>query len=285
MQERHRGWTEEPISSPPELDEAADIEELSVDAKNPRKKRNSLRKAALIGLYSLSMAGGEARAETAPAPDASYAVAEIEQKASSPQAQKRKYATRGLGGTSVNADFRRFFGPIPQDTRFKDKRIYAIPYTIEINFAEQLDRLWREKEGIAPANRVVRAARAKFVGENREGSAGNITVEGNLRDIKSSLDEIKKYIDWQRVRQDMHFDDREFKLFQRMLNNVKAEHLLAYQLTEITPSRDDGDLNLAIFDWMLRCWGKRGVKRIPSFGDDRASIGPYQLTADAIYHT
>ncbi len=164
----------------------------------------------------------------------------------------------------------------------------------KVDFTRQMAIMWREKiksSGHSP--RVVQLGR-KIIQEytSVQLSPERSNVMGLLRDIDKVISNVQSSIDWIRVGQIRNVAEvedgsreRRMKLIKNLSLSVKSEHMGAYLLTELMPTKE-GELNVNILEYLLKNAGKKYLQGIPALFDKNYkgnSFGPYQFTEFSVF--
>lgn len=151
--------------------------------------------------------------------------------------------------------------------------------------AEVLADLWGQKCAIAP-DQADNAARA--VGSYRaleaSGQAWRSTIDAEFERAsdpshtgQSVTEIIATHLDWQAVQQHYHLSDTQRELLQNVIARMTPRDIYAIFLAELMPS-DNGEVNIAVADTMLRRGGPGLLVRMTSLGDALNSSTPGQFT-------
>ncbi len=109
------------------------------------------------------------------------------------------------------------------------------------------------------------------------------TLDAYISDIDKIVNDVNGSIDWNVVEKSFYgLDQRKLAVLKRAANMINGRDIAAYLLTEIMPSMDNGKVNKAAFEFLLRNAGIEFVELIPSMNDDLISFGPAQITKDAV---
>ena len=161
-----------------------------------------------------------------------------------------RYRSGILRGRSVNPEFRRLIGSLPDDPRYKDPRIYVIPEWIEANFSQQLTDMWDYKVEIDADEAVIRFARTKLTAEYREQRPERKDINAYLADIQNTFKRLRylRVLNWDNLAElrTMRMPAERVQLVKEIAESIKPGHFLAYILTELMPSLTDGELNSII---------------------------------------
>lgn len=161
-----------------------------------------------------------------------------------------------------------------------------VPPVAEIDFTGQLIEMWQRKVRTSEENPEVRQAGVMLLREYADHGRDRMQMdivqyEKKIRETIAPLQK-KGGIDWERVAQVKRLDEQSVRVVRALANRVSGKDLLAYAATELMPS-PDGDLNVEVFDFLLRNAGARYVNSIPALHDTKTSFGPFQFTDLALY--
>jgi hypothetical protein len=186
-------------------------------------------------------------------------------------AVQKKYQTRSLAGKKLGDLFAVYTGISGE-----------VPEEVYINFSRNLDAMWARKRKVARENLSVKLVGSELAREYRNKNAYNMTIGDYERHLNAVVVAMRKDINWEKVAVIEGLDRREVNLVRKIVGSLNGRDLVAYSLTELMPG-SDGDLNVAVFDFLLRNGGRRYVESIPAMFDRKVSFGPYQFTEYAWY--
>lgn len=148
----------------------------------------------------------------------------------------------------------------------------------QIDFAKNLDKLWHRKLAIEGVSKATEKSYKIFLERYRH-DPGFTTLEDYRTDIRLSITEAKRSINWGKVCKRMKVKD--CYNFVLAAYSINENHILAYSMTEIFPSQD-GEFNKNLLNVLLNEAGTTFINGIPALGDTFLSVGPYQFTSYAI---
>ncbi|MEK7154027.1 MAG: hypothetical protein AAB792_00525 [Patescibacteria group bacterium] len=214
---------------------------------NPENRRTFMKK---VFMGTLGLALGESKLEAA---------------------RKREYLTGKLEGRVMSDLFSLYTG-------IRGKT----PPVAKIDFSYQLRKMWDIKERRSRKNRVVVETGTKLNRAYAEGRLTQINLENYLKWLDKILREVKEFIDWDSVARTKQLDNKELELVRDISQAITAKDLAAYSLTELMPSQD-GVLNAAVLEFLLKNAGREYIESIPALYDPKTSFGPFQFTEYALY--
>ena len=195
---------------------------------------------------------------------------EIKTEYTESEPKERKYPTGFLEGRKVGDLYSKYLGVSGR-----------IPEELTIDFEEQLDEMWDQKEKISESKTVTNF-RKKVVDKFDADKSEKTTFKKYQSEAQSSIDEINKNIDWDVVKKAESLDSNELEILKNISNSINGKDLMAYALTELMPGKD-GAMNVDIMDFLLKKAGRDFVELIPALSDNKTSYGTYQFTSYSIY--
>ncbi|OGG79606.1 hypothetical protein A3A39_02145 [Candidatus Kaiserbacteria bacterium RIFCSPLOWO2_01_FULL_54_13] len=160
-----------------------------------------------------------------------------------------------------------------------------VPDKIRADFpTAQLPHLWEEKKKRYGETAVVEETRRTLIESYDQKRAEKIGWREFRDRGQSSVDVSRRSLDWNGVSNHFNLSDLDLKLLREFERQIDGTALLAYVLTELMPGTD-GALNREMLDFLLRVGGREYLESIPSIGDDKTSVGPYQFTEYAVFDT
>ncbi len=91
----------------------------------------------------------------------------------------------------------------------------------------------------------------------------------------------KDSLDWNMVGDSYGLDQTRLTTLRHVADKIDGTDLIAYALTELMPTQD-GELNIALFNYLTKNAGREYVESYPSLFDVLVSFGPYQFTKLAV---
>lgn len=157
----------------------------------------------------------------------------------------------------------------------------TIPEYVEVDYFNQMLKLWykkvnRKNTTEATKNNVGKVLQTYY--ENKETS----TLKGFQKDIANSIRVIDKNLDRKKLGEHFKFTEKENEILEDLTKLISSENLLAYAMTELMPSIEDGKFNKDVFSFLLENAGKNYILSIPALHDKYLSFGPYQFTSFAV---
>ncbi|HBD05487.1 TPA: hypothetical protein DCZ32_03435 [Candidatus Uhrbacteria bacterium] len=159
-----------------------------------------------------------------------------------------------------------------------------VPETVDLNFCNNLKKMWEVKEKRSRGNSVVKETRKAVIGEYCGSDPTNITLREYVSNVERIAKQVQQSIDWSTVARVERLNEREAELVKEIALSITGKDLVAYSLTELMPGVD-GDMNLMVLDFIVRNGGLEYVESIPAMYDSYTSFGPYQFTQYAWYDT
>lgn len=191
-----------------------------------------------------------------------------------PQARLRTYPTRELKGRKLGGLYTWYTGIDG-----------LVPGKVKINFALQLDSMWKEKIRKFPVNKeMLEQIRSSLLNEYRGTEALNDTLQGYVNRISGVLESVRNDLNWGRVAELKNLTASELELVRELVNSISSRDMIAYTLTELMPS-EDGELNCEVLEFLTKNAGIEYLYKVPAMSDKFASFGPYQMTQYAWYDT
>ncbi len=158
----------------------------------------------------------------------------------------------------------------------------TVPETAQINFCENLKKMWQKKEGRSKRNKVVREMSKDILETYCSGETHHMTPEDYAEILDDIIRQARKDLDWKKVAQIERLNEEKIELVRDIAESLDGRDFLAYSLTELMPTTD-GKFNLRVFDFLIRNGGREYVESIPAMYDAYTSFGPYQFTSLAWY--
>ncbi len=156
------------------------------------------------------------------------------------------------------------------------------PKEVTVDFNAQLDKLWKNKLAKSD-NPVVRQTYNSQVQKYFQSNHTLMTIDDYIQnEIAPTLKDVKNNLDWNSIKKSKKMNTEQLTLLRHITDSISPKDLMAYSLTELMPTLD-GQVNVALFDFMLRNGGKEYVELIPAIYDKLTSFGPYQFTSFALY--
>lgn len=148
-----------------------------------------------------------------------------------------------------------------------------------------LENLWNMKCMIAPN---ARGAAERAVGGYRSlvgrGEAWRSTIDAQIEGAQnpshtgeSITDIIATHLDWNALQREYRLSDPQRDLLKSVVAQMSWRNIYSIFLTELMPS-DNGAVNIAVADTMLRRGGEGALVRLTSLGDPLNSSTPGQFT-------
>lgn len=156
------------------------------------------------------------------------------------------------------------------------------PEKIDVNFYDQLSKLWDKKKDRSPRNRVVVEACDQVLEEYKSQPRQTMSLDDYTEIIKDTVDDTKEKLSWDKIAEVKGMSAEEKELAKKVVDLLDEKSVLAYSLTELMPSAD-GVLNKNVLEFLLKYAGARFVYSIPAIGDPMTSFGPYQFTSYALH--
>lgn len=157
----------------------------------------------------------------------------------------------------------------------------TVPDQARIDFRVQLAKAW--------ATKCARQVCTPVALQAKEIVLARYPARPTRMDVPRYIDRIigqtRVDIDWTRAVSIYNLTSDETRLLQKLTRAIGGRELVAYSLTELMPSPQDGALNVAVLDYLLRSAGREYVESLPAMNDGLTSYGPYQFTAYALYDT
>ena len=188
-------------------------------------------------------------------------------------AQTGVYQTGAIEGHLANDLYADFIG-------YKGR----IPSEITVNWAKQLETLWDRKVDRRGSNAVVSQTRDLVVPEYARYDPGQMSLVEYQQNAARQADAIYENLDWTAVGKSyFKGDKRKLALLREAAKTVGGRSIVAYAMTELLPSRNNGAYNRDYLDFLLQHAGRRYVESLPALHDNITSFGPYQFTQFAVY--
>ncbi|MEI6280691.1 MAG: hypothetical protein WCP17_01685 [bacterium] len=161
----------------------------------------------------------------------------------------------------------------------------TVPPSANINFHEQLRILNEKKVSYAETHdkpdTAFKSCNQRLLKEYSDMDPERTNFESYQKDIKFSIREVIKNIDWNIVQKKMNLSNEELFVLVGIAKSLLAKHLTACAFTELLPA-PDGRLNKNVFNFLLKNAGSRYIYSLPAVHDVKASFGPYQFTSFAL---
>lgn len=188
-------------------------------------------------------------------------------------ASKQTYKTGALEGHRANGLYADFIG-------YKGR----IPVTIQVNFAEQLEALWKRKTSRRNSNPVVTQTKLAILANYAQYDPGLMSLAEYQANAARQVDSVYNNLDWQKLRRDrLRGDTRRLAVVKEAAKTIGGRSLVAYQETELFPYDATGKYNRDSLDFILRNAGRSYVESLPALHDSITSFGPCQFTQYALY--
>lgn len=155
------------------------------------------------------------------------------------------------------------------------------PDNITIDFAERLEHLWSLKHAKNGSSQPVRELRAALLAEYTQNEPTRMTLNEYIATIERRADAVDEQIDWSQLARLEGLNQDELRITRALADRVDGRVLASYMMAELMPS-NDGRLNAAMTDLLLRGGGREFIESIPAIHDPYASFGPYQFTSLAL---
>lgn len=157
----------------------------------------------------------------------------------------------------------------------------TIPEYAEVDYFNQMLKLWDRKVNRENTTEATKDNAGKVLQtyyENKELS----NLKGFQKDIANSIRLVNKNLDKEKLGNHFKFNEKENKILEDMSNLISSENLLAYGMTELMPSIQDGKFNKEVLSFLLENAGKNYILSIPALHDKYLSFGLYQFTSFAV---
>lgn len=157
----------------------------------------------------------------------------------------------------------------------------GLPAEFTVNPSRRLNAVWEQKKKDSK-NSAVNAFFDEKVKNYSLQKATKVSLEQYLGNIQESIDIVNKNIDWKTVGKLTALKGEKLDLLERIVKTYDSKDILAYGLTELSPSTD-GSLNVNVLELMLNNYGAEYIELIPAMGDGLLSTGQYQFTSHAVF--
>jgi hypothetical protein len=201
----------------------------------------------------------------------------------------QEFATGELAGRKV-ADLFAFYFGVPEGT--------TLPEKLTIDFREVLETLWqkkidfvkeREPEWLDNTRMAKRVFSERFALRTREMGAEALTLSDMAKMTDQSISDVNEHLDWKAMNEAGEafagLLDADVKLVKKLANQITGEMLLAFSITELMPSVECSDMNVAVYRFLLENAGSEFLQGIPAIHDAYLSVGLFQFTSYAVYDT
>lgn len=157
----------------------------------------------------------------------------------------------------------------------------VIPTHAEVDYFSNMLNLWQTKVNRKNVTKATKDNAGKVLQtyyENKE-----ITnLKGLQKNISENIRLVDKNLDKEGLAKHFRLDEDKNKILNSLSNLVSSENLLAYGMTELMPSIEDGKFNKEIMSFLLENAGENYILSIPALHDDYLSFGLYQFTSFAV---
>lgn len=160
----------------------------------------------------------------------------------------------------------------------------TVPDRTTIDFRAQLTQAWNAKCTHRECTPVALQAKDIVLGRYPIHPT-RMNVAGYVRFINQIIGQTRADVNWERARSLYDLTAKETALLRKLTGAIGGRELVAYSLTELMPSPEDGDLNVAVLGYLLRYAGREYLEALPAIHDGITSFGPYQFTALVLYDT
>lgn len=207
-----------------------------------------------------------------------------------------EFSTGELAGIHV-ADLFAFYLGLPEHS--------AIPEKLDPDFGAVMHDLWQKKLAFVQRKKPSYIDNNKRGEEHfgysyeqkwRESTITPQTLSEFLQDAQENLEKTKAAFDWGRFRQRPEYNHsergpEEFNIVKEMADNVTAEMLIAYSVTELLPyaakDREDNEklrrMPLNVYELLLEHAGSEFLVDLPSSNDPYLSTGIFQFSSFALF--
>lgn len=158
----------------------------------------------------------------------------------------------------------------------------TVPARATVDFRKQLVLAWALKCRRNTCTDVARQA-SNTIPFRYPAKPTRMTMVEYLRFIDKEVGQAFVDTNWELVRQEYRLTPEEGRILRQMMRFISARELVAYSLTELMPSVNDGELNVEVLRFLLRYAGREYVELLPAVNDKYTSFGPYQFTHYALF--
>jgi hypothetical protein len=159
----------------------------------------------------------------------------------------------------------------------------VVPEKVNIDFKSQLSSMWKEKIDKSK-NKVVEQVFDEQVSDYLKSVPKTMTIDDYVNQVSDSIREVRINLNWGMVKTKKNLSEPQMELLRAISYTVTARDLLSFSLSELMPSRN-GNINVAVLDFLLRAAGREYVELLPALGDKETSFGLYQFTKYAVFDT
>ncbi|MEA4910974.1 hypothetical protein SDC9_08011 [bioreactor metagenome] len=157
----------------------------------------------------------------------------------------------------------------------------TIPQTADVDYFTGILNLWHKKVNRENTSEATKDNAGKVLQtyyENKDLS----NLKNFQKDISRSIKTVNENLDREKMGEHFKFNEKENQVLKDMSELISSENLLAYGMTELMPSIEDGKFNKEVLSFLLENAGKNYILSIPALHDKYLSFGLYQFTSFAV---
>lgn len=213
--------------------------------------------------------------------------------------------TGNMAGRKVGDLFAFYLG-LPPST---DKKPTFVPKELTVNFGQVLEDLWDKKIALVAKKKsendlwianMKNQGRDIFHGEYQKkwdsGDIESLSIPDVIKKADTIISELNEALSWSELNT-LKWKDEEgngyapfeslndtaVKVVKDIAGEITGHMIMAYSITELMPSLNDGNENVDEYELLLKYAGTEFLNGAPALGDPYLSTGPFQFTSFAVF--